>query len=108
MTIETIPSGDATLAELEQGLRGELIRPGDHGYDEARAIWNASHDAHPALIVRCGGVGDVIRAVEFARRENLPIAVRGGGHSIAGFSTVDDGVVIDLSGMRSVRVDPER
>src|SRR4051794_15868933 len=111
MTIETTttrPLGGATLAELEQGLRGELIRPGDDGYDEARAIWNAAHDARPALIVHCAGVGDVIRAVDFARSENLAVAVRGGGHSVAGFSTVDGGVVIDLSGMRSVRVDPER
>ena len=111
MTIETIPTqpfGDATLAELEQGLRGELIRPGDDGYDDARAIWNAAHDARPALIVRCAGVGDVMRAVDFARSENLAVAVRGGGHSVAGFSTVDGGIVIDLSGMRSVRVDPER
>ena len=111
MTIETIPSqpfGDATLAELEQGLRGELIRPGDDGYDAAREIWNAAHDARPALIIRCAGVGDVMRAVDFARSEDLTVAVRGGGHSVAGFSTVDGGVVIDLSGMRSVRVDPER
>src|SRR5690242_1548563 len=108
MTTQTIPFGDATLAELEQGLRGQLIRPGDDDYDEARAIWNAAHDARPALIVRCAGVGDVIRAVDFARSEDLTVAVRGGGHSVAGFSTTDGGVVIDLSGMRSVRVDPER
>src|SRR3954452_14566763 len=100
------PLGEATLAELEQGLRGRLIRPGDEGYDEARAIWNGSHDAHPALIVRCGGVADVMRAVDFARSEDLVVAVRGGGHSLPGFSTVDGGIVIDLSAMRSVQVDP--
>ena len=111
MTTEAIlpqPFGDATLAELEQGLRGELIRPGDESYDEARAIWNGAHDAHPALIIRCAGVGDVMRAVDFARSEDLAVAVRGGGHSIPGFSTTDGGVVIDLSAMKSVRVDPQR
>ena len=80
-----------------RGLRGELIRPGDPGYDEARAIWNGAHDRRPALIVRCAGVADVMRAVEFARSENLLVAVRGGGHSIPGFSTCDGGIVIDLS-----------
>ena len=110
MTTQTLPQpfGDATLAELEQGLRGQLVRPGDDDYDDARAIWNAAHDARPALIIRCAGVGDVMRAVDFARSEDLTVAVRGGGHSVAGFSTTDGGVVIDLSGMRSVRVDPER
>jgi hypothetical protein len=99
--------GDATLAEFEQGLSGRLIRPGDEGYDEARSVWNGAHDRRPALIVRCAGVADVMRAVEFARSECLDVAVRGGGHSIPGFSTVDGGVVIDLSAMRAVQVDPE-
>src|ERR687889_2257141 len=110
MTTEaTIPHvlGEATLDELEQGLRGQLIRPDDAGYDEARAIWNGAHDRRPALIVRCAGVADVMRAVEFARSENLAVAVRGGKHSIPGFSTCDDGMVIDLSPMQGVWVDPE-
>ena len=98
--------GEATLGELQAALRGPLIRPGDPDYDEARAVWNAAHDKHPALIVRCTGTADVIRAVEFARSEGLPLAVRGGAHSIAGFSTCDDGVVIDLSPMQGVHVDP--
>src|SRR4051794_18614572 len=98
--------GEATLCELEQGLRGRLVSPEDEGYDEARAIWNGAHDRRPALIVRCAGVADVMRAVDFARSEDLPLAVRGGGHSIPGFSSVDGGVVIDLSAMRSVHVDP--
>src|SRR3954470_20852305 len=109
MTTEaTIPHtlGPATIAEFEQGLSGRLIRPGDDAYDDARAIWNGSHDRHPALIVRCAGVADVMRAVDFARSENLVVAVRGGGHSLPGFSTVDGGIVIDLSAMRSVQVDP--
>ncbi|TDO59996.1 FAD/FMN-containing dehydrogenase [Kribbella sp. VKM Ac-2571] len=100
--------GEATLGELAGELRGELVRPTDPSYDEARSIWNAAHDKRPALIVRCRGVADVIRAVEFARSEGLTLAVRGGGHSIPGFSTTDGGLVIDLSPMNSVRVDPDR
>src|SRR3954447_15677904 len=98
--------GDATIGELEASLRGRVIRPTDAGYDEARALWNGSHDKRPALIIRCSGAADVAQAVDFARSQSLPIAVRGGGHSIAGFSGVDDGVVIDLSEMRAVSVDP--
>lgn len=100
--------GEATLGELAQALRGELIRPGDPGYDEARSIWNGAHDRRPALIVRCHGVADVLKTVEFARSEGLPLAVRGGGHSIPGFSTVDDGILLDLAPMNGVRVDPGR
>src|SRR3954447_20186088 len=104
----THPLGEATLAEFEQGLSGRLIRPDDPEYDDARSIWNAAHDKYPAMIVRCAGVADVMRAVEFARSENLEVAVRGGSHSIPGFSTTDGGIVIDLSAMRSVQVDPVR
>src|SRR3954464_13211785 len=100
--------GAAALGELEQGLRGQLVRPGDDAYDEARAIWNGAHDRRPALIVRCAGVSDGIRAVDFARSENLLVAVRGGGHSLPGFSTCDGGVVVDLSAMTSARVAPAR
>jgi FAD/FMN-containing dehydrogenase len=100
--------GEPTLAEFEQGLTGRLIRPEDDGYDEARSIWNGAHDARPAMIVRCAGVADVMRAVDFARSEDLIVAVRGGGHSIPGFSTVDGGIVIDLSAMKAVHVDPAR
>src|SRR4051812_23786459 len=109
-TAANIPHGlgDATLGELEQALRGQLVRPEDDSYDEARAIWNGAHDRRPALIVRCAGVADVMRAVDFARSENLLVAVRGGGHSLPGFSTCDGGIVIDLSAMTSVRVDPVR
>jgi hypothetical protein len=102
------PLGDATLAEFEQGLSGRLIRPGDDDYDEARSIWNGAHDKRPALVVRCAGVADVMRAVDFARSEDLDVAVRGGSHSIPGFSTVDGGIVIDLSAMRAVHVEPAR
>jgi FAD/FMN-containing dehydrogenase len=100
--------GEATLNEFEQGLRGRLIRPSDEDYDEARTIWNGAHDKRPALIVRCAGVADVMRAVDFARSEDLVVAVRGGSHSIPGYSTCDGGIVIDLSGMTAVRVDPAR
>src|SRR5919108_814204 len=97
---------DGSIAELAEGVRGEVIRPGDVGYDAARAVWNGAIDRHPALIVRCAGVADVMRAVEFARSEQLVVAVRGGGHSIPGFSTCDGGIVIDLSPMQGIRVDP--
>jgi FAD/FMN-containing dehydrogenase len=98
--------GEASLQELEESLRGELIRPADAGYDEARAVWNGAIDKHPAAIVRCAGVADVRQAVEFARSQNLLVAVRGGKHSLPGFSTCDGGIVIDLSGMKGIRVDP--
>jgi len=99
--------GEATVQELREAVHGEVLTPDDDGYTEASRIWNGAHDgSRPALVVRCTGAADVIAAVGFARSNHLTIAVRGGGHSIAGFSTCDDGVVIDLSPMRSVRVDP--
>ena len=99
--------GEKALAELSQGVRGELISPSSDSYHQARSIWNGAHDRRPALIVRCTGVADVINGVRFAYSENLPLAVRGGGHSIPGFSTTDGGVVLDLSLMKGIRVDPE-
>ena len=110
MTTTQLPPsriGEATIAEFTGGLRGTAIRPGDQDYDSARSIWNGAHDRQPALIVRCAGVADVMRTVDFARSEGLTLAVRGGGHSIPGFSTVDGGIVLDLSSMKGVRVDPE-
>jgi FAD/FMN-containing dehydrogenase len=99
--------GEATVQELREAVRGEIVTPSDDGYAEASSIWNGAHDGHrPALIVRCTGAADVIAAVGFARSNDLRIAVRGGGHSVAGFSTIDDGIVIDLSPMDGVRVDP--
>jgi FAD/FMN-containing dehydrogenase len=100
--------GEATLGELAQGLRGRLVRPEDPSYDEARSIWNGAHDKKPAAILQCHGVADVLRGVEFARSEGLSLAIRGGGHSIPGFSTSDGGLVLDLSAMNGVRVDPDR
>jgi FAD/FMN-containing dehydrogenase len=95
-----------SLERLRQGFRGQLILPGDAEYDRSRVVWNAIADRHPAIVARCTRVEDVIAAVRFARERDLVIAVRGGGHSVAGFSTCDGGIVIDLSGMRDVRVDP--
>ena len=100
--------GEGTIQELRESIRGELITPTDAGYDEARAIWNGMIDKRPALIIRAAGVADVIAAVEFASSQDLELAVRGGGHSLPGFSTTDGGVVIDLSPMKGIRVDPER
>jgi FAD/FMN-containing dehydrogenase len=98
--------GEATVQELREAVRGEVFAPGDEAYEEACKIWNGMFDdRRPAVIVRCAGVADVIAAVGFARSNNLPLAVRGGGHSVAGFSSCDDGVVIDLGAMREVRVD---
>jgi FAD/FMN-containing dehydrogenase len=99
--------GEATVQELRESVRGEIFEPGDEGYEEASRIWNGMFDdRRPALIVRCTGAADVIAAVGFARSQDLDISVRGGAHSTAGFSTNNDGIVIDLSPMRSVRVDP--
>lgn len=99
--------GAATLTEFEDGLTGSVVRPGDETYDEARAIWNGAHDARPAVIARCADAADVRHAIGFARSEGLDVAVRGGGHSIPGFSTVDDGIVIDLSPMKGIEVDAD-
>src|SRR5690242_16310255 len=109
-TTQTAPNriGEATIAEFAAALRGTVARPGDDDFDRERSIWNGAHDRHPALIALCAGVADVIRTVDLARSEGLSLAVRGGGHSIPGFSTVDDGIVLDLSRMRGIRVDPAR
>jgi FAD/FMN-containing dehydrogenase len=101
------PIGDATLAEFTAGLRGIAVLPGEADYDQARSIWNGAHDRHPAVIARCAGVADVIRTVDLARSEGQPLAVRGGGHSIPGFSTLDGGIVLDLSRMTGVQVYPD-
>jgi FAD/FMN-containing dehydrogenase len=99
--------GEATVQELRDATRGEVLTPTDEGYAEACEVWNGTHAGRrPAVIVRANGPADVIAAVGFARSNDLTIAVRGGGHSVAGFSTVDGGMVIDLGKMRSVRVDP--
>lgn len=96
----------AAVGELEASLRGELILPEDPAYDEHRRIWNGSIDRRPVLIARCTGVADVIAAVTFARRTDVPVAVRSGGHSFPGLSVADDALVIDLGPMKGIRVDP--
>ncbi|HEX6195332.1 MAG TPA: FAD-binding oxidoreductase [Jiangellaceae bacterium] len=93
--------------DIDTGLRGELIRPGDPSYDTHRRVWNGSIDRYPALIARCTSVADIQAALHTARTHGLQVAVRGGGHSFPGHSVCDDGIVIDLSPMKSVKVDPE-
>ena len=97
----------AALSDLARTFRGELIQPVDATYDEHRKVWNGSIDRHPALIARCAGAEDVIAAVRLARQTALPLAVRGGGHSFPGHSMCDGGVVIDMSSLTGVSVDPE-
>ena len=96
---------EASLDEFRGRLRGPSLLADDLGYDEARAIWNGSTDRHPAIIVQCSGTADVIDAVNFAREHKILIAVRGGGHNVAGNAVCDGGLVIDLSLMNGVRVD---
>lgn len=95
----------ATLADFKAGFQGDVLVPGDGGYDGARAIWNAMIDKRPAVIARCASTADVVRSVNLARDAGLVLAVRGGGHNIAGSALCDDGVVIDLSGMKAAKVD---
>jgi FAD/FMN-containing dehydrogenase len=96
------------LSTFHDSFAGEIVLPDDPGYDGARAVWNGMADRRPALVVRPAGVDDVVSALRFSREEELLVAVRCGGHSIPGLSTCDDGIVIDLSRMRGVGVDPER
>jgi FAD/FMN-containing dehydrogenase len=97
--------GESAIRELEIGLVGSVIGPGDPNYETARRVWNHAIDKYPALVIRAASTEDVARTVGFARREGMPIAIRGGSHSIAGFSTCDDGIVIDLAHLNGVQVD---
>jgi FAD/FMN-containing dehydrogenase len=94
------------VAALRSTLRGELLEPGEQDYDAARRVWNAMIDRRPLLIARCFGVADVIASVNFARSNGLLVSVRSGGHNVAGYAVCDDGLMIDLSPMRGVTVDP--
>jgi FAD/FMN-containing dehydrogenase len=99
---------DADIQSFRSGLRGDLIQPGDPGYDAARKVYNAMIDRHPRLVVRPTGVADVIAGVNFARDHGLAVAIRGGGHNVSGSGTCDDCLVLDLSRMKGIRVDPAK
>ena len=98
---------DADIASLRSNVRGELVVAGDARYDEARRVWNGNVDRRPGLIVRCSGAADVQQAVNFARSLGLLVSIRGGGHSAPGYGTNEGGLVIDLSPMKGIRVDPD-
>jgi FAD/FMN-containing dehydrogenase len=98
----------AAIQEFRQGLRGALLGPSDEGYETIRRVWNGMIDRRPALIVRCAGVADIIDAITFARTHNLLVAVRGGGHNVTGNAVCDGGLMIDLSPMKGIQVDPVR
>ena len=96
----------AVLKEFAPSFSGQLLQPSDAGYDDARRVHNGLIDKHPAVVARCRGVADVIDAVRLAKTLHLDVAVRGGGHNVAGRATIDDGVMIDLSLMKGIHVDP--
>jgi hypothetical protein len=111
--VVTLTHADSALSAeaveaFKGSLRGVLLRPGDAGYNDARTVWNGMTDKRPGLIVRCAGASDVIKAVNLARENGLLVAVRGGDHSVAGHSVCDGGIMIDLSPMNGVRVDPAK
>jgi FAD/FMN-containing dehydrogenase len=109
MTENVAPSrmpDESAIVGLRETLRGTMLLPDDPEYDATRGIWNGMIDRRPSVIVRCHGVADVIAAVNFARDHGLQVAVRGGGHGVAGHAVCDGGMMIDLSNMRAVRVDP--
>jgi len=98
--------GEGVIEALRARLRSPLLCAGDAGYDAVRTIWNALIDHRPALIARCAGAADVIAVVQFAREHDLLVSVRGGGHNIAGKAVCDGGLMVDLSLLKSIRVDP--
>lgn len=113
LKVTTLDGAAATLSEesvagFSAKMRGQVIKPGDDAYEQARMVWNGNIDKRPALIAQCKGVGDVIDAVNFARENNLLVAIRGGAHSAAGYGTCDGGIVIDLSQMKGIQVDPDK
>lgn len=107
MAIHKTPLDESAVSELETRFRGKILRQGAEEFEEARSVWNAMIDRQPALIAQCAGVADVIAAVNFAQEQNMLVAVKGAGHNIGGNAICDDGLVIDLSPMKSIRVNPE-
>ena len=101
-----VESHKAVVNDLKGRIRGPLLRPGDPGFDEARSVWNAMIDRRPALIVRCLGVSDVVACVNAAREHGMPLSIKGGGHNIAGLAVCEGGLMLDMSLMRGVWVDP--
>ncbi|MBA3497986.1 MAG: FAD-dependent oxidoreductase, partial [Gemmatimonadales bacterium] len=97
-----------TLDALRMRLRGLVVVPGDAGYEQSRTVWNGMIDRHPAMVARCLGVADVIACVQFAREHDLLLSIKGGGHNIAGLATADGALMLDMSLMRGVWVDPRR
>jgi FAD/FMN-containing dehydrogenase len=112
MALARIPAHDPStpldIADFAAGLVGSIIRPGDEAYDTARLVHNRAFDRHPSLIVKAASAADVARTVVFARDAGLELAVRGGSHSVAGYGTSEGGIVLDLSGMKGLHIDPER
>src|SRR5262245_49234834 len=98
---------ETAVKDFRSAFRGDIVTPEDASYDDVRQIWNGMHDKRPGLIARCTGVADVIAAVNFARTNQLMLAVRGGGHNVGGTASCDGGIMIDLSLMQGVHVDPK-
>jgi hypothetical protein len=107
MAVDASGIASSVRQELGSGLRGEVVCPGDRGYDTARAVFNGMIDRRPLAVIRSVDASDVVRCITFARRHDLPLSVRGGGHSVAGNAVRDGAVMLDLSGMKALRVDPE-
>jgi FAD/FMN-containing dehydrogenase len=101
-----IDAEQAVISDLKGKIRGPLLRPGDAGFDDARSVWNAMIDRRPAMIVRCLGVTDVVACVNASRERGLPLSIKGGGHNIAGLAVSDGSLLLDMSLMRGVWVDP--
>jgi hypothetical protein len=104
---DTTTTSDIAVSQLAAQFRGELVRPGDAGYDHARTIFNSMIDRRPGLIARCAGTDDVAAAVDFGRERGMLVSIRGGGHNVAGNAVCDGGLVIDLSRMKQIEVDPD-
>src|SRR5262245_22612642 len=107
-TVTPRPSHDRLADRLRRGMRGDVVVPADPRYDDARAVFNGAIDRRPAVIARCRGVDDVAAVLAAARDSGLPLAVRGGGHSMAGLSVCDGGIVLDLAPLRRIAIDAER